>query len=174
MALREVGVPVPFSGGLDTKSDPNAAPVGKLIVCENAVFDRGITLRKRNGYESLSRTVTAAGTDYSDAKALTRRGSEPVLLTDGTAYSYQASLGTWNEVGPVASVNAADESAAHTATNQTQPDHADNNGVRLLAWEDSRGGVWWTLLEVDGGRVLRAPAQVDSATWPRPASSARL
>jgi hypothetical protein len=163
MALREVPIPLPFQAGLDTKSDEKAAPAGRLLVLENGVFSKGLTIKKRNGYASLSQAVTASGMDYTDARALTRRGSEPVLLADGAAYSYQASLGTWNGVGSVSSVNAADESAAHTGSNQTQPDHADNNGIRVLAWEDSRGGVWWTLIEVDGGRVLRAPAQLDSA-----------
>src|SRR5688572_14101460 len=163
MALREVPVPLPFSAGVDTKSSELTAPVGRLLVLENGVFVKGTTIRKRNGYESFGTAVTGAGTSYSNAKALTRRGSESVLLTDGTAYSHQASLGTWNEVGSVTSVEMSDQSVAHTGSNQTIPDHADNGGVRLLAWEDSRGGVWWTLLEVDGGRVLRAPAQLDSA-----------
>jgi hypothetical protein len=163
VALTKQPVPVPLTGGLDRKTDPKAAPSARLLVCQNARFDLSSTIRKRNGYESLGTTITGVGATYTDAKALTRRGSEPVLLTDGTAYSYQASLGTWNEVGAVASVNSADESVGHTGSNQTQPDHADNGGVRLLAWEDSRGGIYWTLLEVDGGRVLRAPAQADSA-----------
>jgi hypothetical protein len=163
VALREVPVPLPFSAGVDTKSSELTAPVGRLLVLENGVFVKGTTIRKRNGYESFGKAITGAGNDYTDAKALTRRGSEPVLLTDGTAYSHQASLGSWNEVGSVTSVEMSDESVGHTGSNQTIPDHADNGGVRLLAWEDSRGGIYWTLLEVGGGRVLRAPAQLDSA-----------
>jgi hypothetical protein len=162
MALREIPVPIPFAAGLDTKSDPKAAPVGRLLVCENAVFTKGITLKKRNGYEGLSKTITAAGTDYANAKALAARGTETVLLTDPTAYSYQESTGTWSEIGPVASVAMSDESVAHTATNQTTPDAATQMGVTVVAWEDSRGGVYWTLVEAEGGRVLRAPAQLDA------------
>jgi hypothetical protein len=163
MALTKQPVPVALVGGVESKIDPKAVPTARLLVCQNARFDVGSTLKKRNGYESFSKTITAAGTDYSDAKALTRRGSEPVLLTDGAAYSRMASTGTWSNVGVVSSVNASDESVAHTGSNQVGADHADNNGIRVLAWEDSRGGIWWTLLEVDGGRVLRAPAQLDSA-----------
>jgi hypothetical protein len=163
MALREVPVPLPFAAGVDTKSSELTAPAAKLLVLENGVFHKSLTIKKRNGYESFGTSVTGAGTSYTNAKALTRRGSEPVLLTDGTAYSHQDSLGSWNEVGSVTSVEMSDQSVAHTGSNQTIPDHADNGGVRLLAWEDSRGGIYWTLLEVDGGRVLRAPAQLDSA-----------
>lgn len=163
MALQEVPVPVPFAQGLDSKTDPKAAPVGRLLVLENGRFDVGTTIKKRSGYESLGTSITGAGDSYESARALSSRSGELVLLTDGAAYSHQASLGTWNSIGFVSSVNSADESVAHTGSNQTGADHADNGGVRLLAWEDSRGGIYWTLLEVDGGRVLRAPAQVDSA-----------
>jgi hypothetical protein len=168
MALREIPVPVPFAAGLDTKSDPKQAPVGRLLTCENAVFVKGSSLVKRNGYSSLTKTVTAAGTDYADAKALATRGAETVLLTDGLGYSYQESLGTWNQIGPVASVAMTDEALAHTGSNQTSPDAATNGGVTALAWEDSRGGVYWTLIEAVGGRVLRVPAQLDAnGTRPR-------
>jgi hypothetical protein len=162
MALQEVPVPVPFQGGVDTKTDPKAVPSAKLLVLQNGTFDRGTTIRKRNGYAGLAKAVTASGMDYSDAKALAARGTEPVLFTDSAAYSYQESLSTWNEIGPVASVSASDESVAHTGSNQTTPDAATSSGVVLLAWEDSRGGVWWTLVEAVGGRVLRAPAQMDA------------
>lgn len=162
MALNRVPVPVPMASGLDRKTDPKQAPVGRLLVCQNARFDQSSTLRKRNGYSAFSRTVTDLGTEYVDATALAARGTETVLLTESTAYSYQASIGTWNKIGPVASVSASDESVAHTATNQSTPDAATNEGVTILAWEDSRGGVWWTLLEAEGGRVLRAPEQVDA------------
>lgn len=158
-----VPVPIPLQSGVETKLDEKQVPAARLVTLENGVFIKGGTLRKRNGYSALSRAITASGAGYSNAKALTRRGSEPVLLTDGTGYSYQASTGTWSDIGQVTSVNASDESVSHTGSNQTGADHADNNGCRVLAWEDSRGGVWWTLLEVDGGRVLRAPAQLDSA-----------
>lgn len=167
MALQEVPVAVPFSAGVDTKTDPKAAPVGRLLVLENGRFDVGTTIKKRNGYESLGTSITGAGSSYANARALSSRSGEVIALTDGTAYSYQESVGEWSEIGTVTSVSASDESVAHTGSNQTQPDHADNNGIRLLAWEDSRGGVYWTLIEVDGGRVLRAPAQVD-ATGTRP------
>jgi hypothetical protein len=162
MALRETPVPVPFSAGLDTKSDPKQAPVGRLLVCENAVFTKGVSLQKRNGYEGLSKAVTAAGTDYENTRALASRGTETVLLTDPTAYSYQESTGTWSEIGPVASVAMTADSVAHTGTNQTTPDAATSMGVTALAWEDSRGGIYWTLIEAVGGRILRAPAQLDS------------
>jgi hypothetical protein len=162
VALNRTPVPIPMGPGLQTKADPKAAPVGSLLVCQNAVFDRGITLRKRNGYSAYAKSITGAGTDYADAKAIAARGTEPVLLTEGTAYSYQASTGTWNEVGPVASVAMSDEVVAATGTNQTTPDAATNGGVTVVAWEDSRGGVYWTLVEAEGGRVLRAPAQLDA------------
>ncbi len=103
MALREVAIPVPFAAGLDTKSDPKQAPVGRLLTCENAVFTKGTSLVKRNGYSALSQAITAIGTDYTDTRALASRGTETVLLTDDTAYSYAASTSTWSEIGPVAS-----------------------------------------------------------------------
>jgi hypothetical protein len=50
---------------------------------------------------------------------------------------------------------------------QTQPDIADRNGVRVVAWEDSRGGVWCDVLESETGRVLLSQQQLDSSSFAR-------
>jgi hypothetical protein len=163
VSLRPGQIPIPFQAGVDTKTDEKAVQSGRLITLENGVFDKGVTIKKRSGYASLSKTVAAGGMEYSGARALTRRDDELVLFTDGAAYSYQASIGSWSPIGSVASAGATDASVAHTGTNQTTPDAATNAGVTAVAWEDSRGGVWWTLVEAAGGRVLRAPAQMDAA-----------
>lgn len=46
---------------------------------------------------------------------------------------------------------------------QTQPDVADRHGIRVAAWEDSRGGVWCSVLEADTGRVLLNQQQLDAS-----------
>lgn len=168
MALERRPVVVPLIAGVETKSDAKAVTPPSLLGLENGVFSRMLSIIKRNGYDALSRSITGAGMDYANPKALAVRDNELVLATDGALYSYQSSITSWAKIADATTANASDRSVAHTGTNQTVPDAATNGGVRVVAWEDSRGGVWWTLLEGVGERVLRAPAQMDAnGTRPR-------
>lgn len=47
-------VNINFSQGLDTKTDPWQVPIGKFERLENAVFQKGGLLQKRNGYRVLN------------------------------------------------------------------------------------------------------------------------
>lgn len=168
MALTRNPVAVPLIAGVNTKTDAKAVAPPSLLGLENGVFTKAASIIKRNGYDALSQAITAQGTDYSSPRALATRDDELLLLTDGSAFSYQESVGSWSKIADAATCHASDRSIAHTATNQTVPDAATNNGIRVVAWEDSRGGVYWTLLEATGERVLRAPTVLDaSGTRPR-------
>jgi hypothetical protein len=163
MALRKVPIPLPFAGGVDTETDPKQVPPAKLIDLQNAVFDRSTTLIKRNGYSALSRTVEGAGLEYEEAHALAVRDDELVVFADGRGYSHRPIADRWSDTGEVAAVIGSDVPLARTGTTQTMPDIATLSGVSLLAWEDSRGGVWWSLVETATGRILREPAQADAS-----------
>lgn len=161
MALRKQPIAIPFAGGVETRQDPKQVEPVKLLDLQNAVFTRATTISKRNGYAALSRAVDGAG-DYVDAHALATRDNELLLFADGHAYSYRPEAGTWSDAGVVKAAIASDAPLARSGTQQRVPDMAIAGGVQVVAWEDSRGGVWTTTLEAATGRVLRAAAQLDA------------
>ena len=52
--LTKQAIDISFAQGLDTKTDPKRVQVGKFLEFENAVFQKGGLLQKRNGYAPLA------------------------------------------------------------------------------------------------------------------------
>lgn len=162
MPLRKQPLPIQFAGGVETRQDSKQVPTTRLLALENATFKKATTLSKRNGYRALSKAIDGAGTDYAEAVGLAKRGDEVLLFTDKRCYSYRESVDKWADAGEVASVITTDAPIARTGTAQTMPDHASNGGVTAIAWEDSRGGVWMSVVETSSGRILLTDTQVDA------------
>jgi len=161
---QEVRLPIPFGGGVDTQSDEKAVSPVQLLDLQNGVFDRATSIVKRNGYEALGRDVDGTpGIGYEAPDALAARDDELVLFANGRAYSHRTEIDTWSDSGPAACAVATEIPLVRTGTVQSQPDEAANQGATLVAWEDSRGGVWWSLLEEATGRILRPATQIDAS-----------
>lgn len=161
MPLREGALAVRFAGGVDTKTDAKAVVATKLLACENAVFRRATSLQKRNGYESLSQAIEGSSSSVTGAIRMGSRDAELLEFTRNRCYSRQSAADQVSDVGPVFSVLGTDRPLVKTGTQQTQPDHATVNGVTVVSWEDSSGGVWWGVVDANG-RVLRTPVQADA------------
>lgn len=161
MALQETQISFKFAGGVETKMDEKAVPAARLLALENGVFTKAISIQKRNGYEALSKTVDGTDAPYVDARALATRGDELLLLTRNRCYSRHSAADRWTDAGPAIAAVGKERPAVHTGTQQTMPDHATSAGVTVYAWEDSRGGVWWSVVDATHGGIYRAPAQID-------------
>ena len=159
MALNPVAIPLTFSGGIDTKTDSKSVQTTQLLALENGQFAKGTTIVKRTGYDALPKTVDAGG-EYGTPVALAARGSELALFTSTSLYSYRESSETWSLVGPAASIVHTERPIVATGTDQSMPDMVTVRGVTVIAWEDSRGGVWWAVVEQATQRVLRAVEQL--------------
>lgn len=162
MALRKSEVHIGFRGGVDTKTDPLAVPPTQLLTLENGVFGRSLSIRKRNGYEALGQSIDGSASTLTDAIRLKRRGGELLAFSRTKCFSHQADADQWSDAGSVFSAVGADRPLVKTGTQQTMPDQAELDGVRVVAWEDSLGGVYWTAVDAVGGRVHRAPTQADA------------
>lgn len=162
MALAKGSLALKFAGGIETKMAPEAVPSARLLALENGVFTRAVSIRKRNGYEALA---TATDSTTSAAAALIRlaaRDDELIGFTASKCYSHEPEEDRWTELSSgVYSVVGTDRAAVRTGTEQTEPDHATNSGVSIYAWEDSRGGVWYSVID-DQGHIHRGPVQADA------------
>lgn len=168
MALKPARLALPFQGGLSTDQDRKQVPAVKLLDLQNAVFTQETTLVKRNGYRALGQAIEAGGGNYSGALALGARDSELVLYTAAGTYSYRPIADNFALTGNPLSITAAERPIAKTGTEQSSCDAGGQNNVTVAAWVDSRGGIWWEVVEESTGRVLRAPAQLSTTgTQPR-------
>jgi len=167
MGLQEQHVAFKFAGGIETKMDSKAVPAVRLLALENGVFTRAISIKKRNGYEQLSRTIDGSTSLIEDARRLATRDNELLKFTLAECYSKQSGSDQWTDAGAILAPIGYDRAAVHTGTAQTTPDRATNSGVTVYAWEDSLGGVWWTAVDALTGSIYRTPTQAH-ATGTRP------
>lgn len=163
MGLQEQHIAFKFAGGVETKMDSKAVPATRLLALENGVFTRAISIKKRNGYEALSRSIEGSSTVVSGARRLAVRDAELLQFTNARCYSKQNVEEQWADAGALICATGYDRPAVHTGSQQTMPDHATNRGITAYAWEDSRGGVWWTTVDASSGRVYRAPTQAHAS-----------
>jgi hypothetical protein len=161
MALPEREILVQFAQGLETKKDRKGVLPSKMLALENAVFSKAISFVKRNGYEDLGAVVMGSVDPLPQPIALGRRGFELLAFTGTESYSFIDDASAWVKAGDIQSVICDHEAVAKTGSDQTLADMATLAGVALYAWEDSRGGVWYALLDDYTGRALVPPTQVD-------------
>jgi len=168
MALQKMPLAIQFAEGVDTKTDAKQVAVTKLLDLQNCVFTKNSTLSKRNGYRALGKLVDGVGTPYANPMGIAKRGTELMLFANAHGYSYRPSSDTWDDQGAVSSVVATGSPVARTGTAQTVADVAINGGIEVVAWEDSRGGVWCSVIEQVSQRILLVPTQLDaSGQFPR-------
>lgn len=164
MALNPGALALPFGGGVDSRTDSKQVSPVKLLQLQNGVFTHLFTISKRSGYRAASTAIQDAGGNITGARGLAKTPSGEVLLfTDKRCYSRRPSSDTWADAGEVAATTCTTRPIARSGTVQTQPDVADRNGIRVVAWEDSRTGVWCDVLEAATGRVLVSQLQLDSS-----------
>lgn len=163
MALRKAGLPIQFQGGMNNKQDHKQVPATQLLDLQNAVFTRETTLSKRNGYAAKSQAIDGAGALYTGARGLAARGDELLLFTDERCYSHRPAADRWSDAGEVASTVCSDVPIARTGTQQWIADTATVSNVCAVAWEDSRGGIWASVVEDSTGRILLAQQQLDAS-----------
>ena len=164
MAFRKQALPIQFAGGVQTKQDAKQVDATQLIDLQNATFVKQTTLAKRNGYRALGQSVDGTASTYASAHGLAERDGELVLFADSQSYSYRSSSDTWSVIGDVSSVVATTRPIARTGTVQALADSATNRGVTVVAWEDSRGGVWASVVEAATQRVLLASTPINASS----------
>jgi hypothetical protein len=163
MPLQPQPLPLQFSGGVETKQDSKQVPTTRLLTLENATFVKQSTLAKRNGYLALSQRLDGTSAEYANAVGLGARADELLVFADERCYSYRSSSERFVDTGEVLSTVASEEPLARTGTDQDMPDHATNNGITVVAWQDSRGGVRLSVVEAASGRILLADTSLDTA-----------
>lgn len=154
-------IAIPLVAGLDTKTDPKIAQVGKLLVCENAIFEEHGTLKKRWGYNSLD-SADLDGNSIENPQVLASWRDTPVMIADHNIYVKSATGQGWADHGRLNVMNAFTIDAPIIVAEQTEQDCISNGVITVYTWVDSRGGVYASATDSATGAILADQISVDS------------
>lgn len=154
-------IPIPFTGGIDTKTDPHQVLAGNLLTLQNGQFSQKGQINKRYGYDVLGTNIEGGGTILAGAALATY--NDELLAFDGTyIYSYMKATGTWLNRGVAVSVIAQSDVIIRTNTDQQlNPDVGVMNGVQVYAWESATGGIKYSASDLNTG----AQSAVDQVVY---------
>lgn len=171
MPIERQTVTLSFKSGLDTKSDPRQTPAAKLQRLENAAFTRPGALQKVFGNTALSQTIanpSGIATTITEGLGLAAFRDELCLFDPARMYSYDAGTQKWIDKGPMISGVVAQTPVVRNIYGQTYQDGATHaSGLQLYAWEDTSGGVRYSITDATTGQTVVASTLV-SATAKKP------
>ena len=168
MALDKQVIPGFLDKGLNTKTDPKALPPFELTVLENAIRRQSPKWQKRPGGVKLGNQIIGSNSVVEDADAFVSLDDELLVCAKQSLYSYSEQANKLIDKGPAVSVTLETFPIAKNSYEQTLVDQAILNGVALVAWEDSRGGIRCTIYDVSTRAQLVSDVQVHaSGTRPR-------
>lgn len=131
MPLQKQPISIPFTQGVDTKTDPLQVPLGKFLALDNSSFDKSGSLTKRNGFASLP-----ALPDNSSAFVTTFNGNLTAIGQDLKAFSDGADL--WVRKGIIQPLQLSTLPLIRNSTNQSQCDSAiAPNGLICTVYTDN-------------------------------------
>jgi len=163
MALDKQNISISFSKGVDTKTDNKQVVPGKLLNLENAVLKKVGKFVKRFGYG-----VIADNAPITNGNALATFKNELIAYDGNSIYSYSSSDDKLYNKGFKVAVDISTQSVARNSFEQTNPDSAyHSNGISVYAWEDSSGGVRYSVFDVATNQTIVSNALVD-ATGSKP------
>lgn len=136
---------VTFTQGIDNKTDSKSNVGDSLQVLENAVFTKKGVLNKKSGSSLLSALDTDEAT-ITDMKALLTYQENELLLAAGEVlYSYSDNAERWIEKGDLVSVSVDLKDKITNSYSQSSMTSCNANGISMYAWEDSRGGIRYSI-----------------------------
>lgn len=161
MALVKQPVPINFSQGLETKTDPKQIPIGKFLALQNTVFDKQGGLVKRNGYDNLTNLPNAEQTTLTTL-------SNNLLATGSNLYAFSADTNQWLNRGIVQPVQLDVQSLIRSSTSQSSPDTAvASTGLTCLVYLDSSAAYYQISDSNTGQQIVSRVALPSTATNPR-------
>ena len=161
MALQKQLVQAPLGLGVDTKTDPKQVASSGLLELENGVIKQTGEIRKRYGVAKLSSDILQSDSTISSSSKLETYNNELLLFNQDNVFSYAESLNAWANKGLLSTIDGSTSPIVANSYEQTGGDIASTNGITLYAWEDSRGGVRYSVIDQASGAALVYDAQVN-------------
>ncbi len=161
MPLARSIVGLPLAQGIDTKTDPRALPAGKLTTLQNGRLTKPGRIVKRAGYEPVAATLPGGATLTAGRAVATYKGD--LFVADG-AKGYSLSAAGATSKGSLIPLQVSTTSVVRNTSAQTSPDACVHPlGITVVAWEDSRGGVRYSVLDTASGQPVVADVQATAS-----------
>jgi len=178
MALNWKKISLPFVRGLDRSVDDKILSPPHLDLCENGVFDKQGAVRKRNGYDAVGTTDSAADAPITTrGRNLATREDELVLLHEDFAYSQDPVRNEWVRRGDFNSPIVESFSTAERQADQTNCSQAQLNDVIVTAWEELQpvslifpndvGNIYYQVTNATTGTVYVPPTKINGFIKPK-------
>lgn len=162
MPLIKQKVAIPFAEGIDTKTDAFQTIPTRLLDLQNGVFTKVGRINKRNGYNIFSKQ-TLGSDEISSGNGLANFKDELTLFDGARLLSYLDANERWVEKGKVVSVTSANKSIIKNPYQQTLADFASNGESSVYVWEDSRGGLRYSVLDETSGTYIVSDVEYSSS-----------
>ena len=164
MTVQWQTIPIPLTGGVSTKADEKALPPSKLIDLENGTFERPGAIKKANGARALGRGIVGSTSVIQVGQAIATLRDELVCADADHLYSYDESLNAWSDRGSFASAYVTQRPIARNTYGQTAQDSSvHSTGLLVAAWEDSQGGVRYSVVDTNTGVAVVPDGLVDAS-----------
>ena len=149
MSLNKQNVDVIFTKGVNNKTNSQLLLNSELLVLENAVFDKNGEINKRTGYDKLN-LQDCAGTAITGSNALMTFGNNELLMSAGSnLYSYSSNLDIWVDKSTFKSASVSLNNIISNTAEQTKMDSCVSGNIVLYAWEDTRGGIRYSVQDIE-------------------------
>lgn len=160
MGLPTTTLDLSFRKGIQTKTDPKLQLDGELRRLENAVFDKVGVVNKRNGFDALSSIANTGSID--SGAALSAIGNELNLFSGTHLYGYSDSANSWISKGKAVSIVGTNYEIVQDNDQQTTPGVATALGVECHCREDSRGGIFYSLIDSNTRTIIFPDTQLNA------------
>lgn len=162
MALRKSLKNLVFTSGVDTKQDSKSNSEIDLLALENAKFQKVGAIDKAYGSTKL-RSKDTNNNNITGFQSLYTFKNELLAVATGQLYSYAQAQNKWIPKNQLRSASVEVNTIVANSYEQTKSDVALLNGVLVYAWEDSRGGVRYSIVDQATGVFYVADQELDSA-----------
>ena len=127
--IQKTTIPISFSQGLDTKTDPKQVQMGKFLSLQNTIFQNGGLLQKRNGYAPL--TSVSSTTAY-----LTTLNDNLIAIGDRIS-AYSSTLSQRFAKGAISPCSLSVLPLVRNALDQVQCDSVVSDGLVCTVYTES-------------------------------------
>lgn len=169
-------IPVAFSfqGGLQTKQDELQVQGPNLLEAENVRFNLLGQINKRPGFSPFS-TIVQGGAEITQCLGLQVYNNELVLFDGQNIYTWLASTQQWLNRGNAFSVVNQQYSVVRNSETQSNPDGTSLDNLECYVWEDSRGGLRYSVMDSNTKAYIVSDQQLlDTGMSPKVIAAAAL
>lgn len=168
MKPEKQSVPINFTGGLDTKTDPWQVGPTDFLVLNNMVHTTGGLLTKRAGFGGFPTAINSyspgsliysnLGSSLSSATKIFSYQNELCVNDRFNLYSYDQSNDAWTYKGRSTIVGLSTSNIAQDAYNKTNMDCSidTTSGIKIYAWyeADIPNGVKYSIQDIATGQFI--------------------